>query len=537
MSCSATVSVSAFDTVLGIQRNGSVVVVEHITPSVPAGHFVWSTAAEYPGRFSIHQPRLVEILQVTTADGHPLAYRARHRETRLVVDINTAGASEIRLVYSVRNAVSFYSDHDRLIWHPGEGWIGGARNVTVFVQVPPELAGSFSAQGYLGGRGVLPLHESSAGPDRVWFEIPQLHDRENFLVDIALPPGVIHSPSELQRAEWFIGANTIILLPLVVLGVMLALRRIKGMPEEGSDSIVARYEPPYGLTPAELGVLIDDSLDPRDVTATIIDLAVRKYVRLEQCKPDVGVEFSGQDFVLRLLRPMPEWNDLAPHEQTVLFHTFYGGQWTKLSSLALRFYAVIPALREDLQAALRAKGFYWLDAKKSHWLRLFNVAILAAILWMVQAIGLFSFADSWLLSVIAVGVSALIVHLLGRRLTVKTRKGMQVYREIVGFREFLDTVDRDRLERMPADLFERCLPYAMALGVEHHWADAFSGMALGPPDWFDSDRPEMFNTARLARVLDVFSRQTAMTLAVTPRGANPMSLRPDRSRKSNVASA
>jgi hypothetical protein len=43
-------------------------------------------------------------------------------------------------------------------------------------------------------------------------------------------------------------------------------------------------------------------------------------------------------------------------------------------------------------------------------------------------------------------------------------------------------------------------------------------MALGPPDWFNSDRPEMFNTARLARVLDLFSSQARQTLAVKPRG-------------------
>jgi len=58
----------------------------------------------------------------------------------------------------------------------------------------------------------------------------------------------------------------------------------------------------------------------------------------------------------------------------------------------------------------------------------------------------------------------------------------------------------------------------MALGVEHHWADAFCGMALGPPDWFSTDRPELFNTARLARVLDLFSRQTSHAMLLQPRG-------------------
>jgi len=514
----AGVDLSAFDTVLGIQRNGSIVVVEHLTPSEPSSHFIWSTPAEYPGAWSIHQPRVVDILQVTTADGRLIHYKAKRRETKLELDIETPGVSEVRLVYAIRNAIEFHAEDDRLLWNPGEDWRGNASNVTVFVQVPPEMAGSFSAQGYVGGRGVFPVRESSAGPDRVWFSVSQLGPHDHLLIDVAIPHGIIAAPPAWQRVVWFVRANTIVLLPLIVLAVMMVLRWIKGVPEERSESIVARYEPPAGLTPAEVGLLIDDSLDARDITATLIDLAVRKYIRLEQGTPDQGVEFAGQDFVLRLLRPMEEWKDLAPHEQTVLFHTFYGGQWTKLSSLSLRFYSVVPALQAQLGARLRLKGFYWIDPQTAPWLRLFNVLVLCAILYAVQWFGLFSFGDSWLLSLIAIVVSAGIVHLLGRNLTAKTMKGMRAYREIQGFRDFLNTVDRDRLERLPAELFERCLPYAMALGVEHHWADAFCGMAIGPPDWFDSERPELFNTARLGRVLDLFSRQTAVTLSVRPRG-------------------
>ncbi|MGZ4787172.1 MAG: DUF2207 domain-containing protein [Terriglobales bacterium] len=509
---------SAFDSVLGIQRDGSVVVVEHFTPAAASGHIVWSTPTEYPGTWSIHRPRVVEILQVTTAEGRSLTYSERRRDGRLELDINRPGTEEVRLVYAVRNAIDFQADHDRLLWHPGEGWRGDASNVTLFVQVPPEVVSSFNAQAYLRGHGLLPVRESSAGPDRIWFQVPDLSAGDDLVIDVALPSGAIQEPPLTQRVAWFIRANTIVFLPLVVLVVMLVLRTIKSIPEEDSASIVPRYDPPARLTPAEVGLLVDDSLDPRDVTGTIIDLAVRKYVRLEQCTPDEGVEFTGQDFILRLLRPMEDWKELQPHEQTVLFHTFYGGEWTKLSSLTLRFYAVVPVLRAQLCARLRLRGFYWVDPERAPLLRLFNVGVLCGILYLFQVFGVFRFAESWLLSALAIAASALIVHFLGRHLTAKTLKGMRAYRDIRGFREFLDSVERDRLERLPADLFERCLPYAMALGVEHHWADAFSGMAVGPPDWFNSDRPELFNTARLARVLDLFSTQTRQTLVATPRG-------------------
>jgi len=214
---------------------------------------------------------------------------------------------------------------------------------------------------------------------------------------------------------------------------------------------------------------------------------------------------------------MDDWTELKPHEQTVLFHTFYGGTWTKLSSLTLRFHPVVPALRDQLGARLRVQGFYWMNPRKVHSLRLLNFGVLALLLYIVQLTGLVSFSDSWLLSLISLAVSIFIVHRFGRRLTAKTRKGLRVYREIVGFREFLTSVDRDRLERLPADLFERCLPYAIALGVEHHWADAFCGVALGQPEWFNVN-PALFNTERLARVIDLFSRSKGPMLPVQRRG-------------------
>lgn len=489
-------------------------VVEHFAPALPASHVTWSTPTQFPGKWSIHQPRVVEILQVTSADGKPLTYTSHEGNTRLELNIDTSGVSEVRLVYSVKNALEYYPDHARLLWNPGVTWRGDASHVTFFVQVPPEAAGSFSAQAYLHGKGILPARESSAGPDRVWFSIPDLKRSDNVLIDVNLPAGLVLEPPLAQHFDWFIRANTVILLPLLVLAIMTTLRLIKGVPEESTDSLVPRYSPPEGLTPAEVGILIDDSLDPRDITATIIDLATRGYLRLEQGTPDQGVEFSGQDFVLRLLRPLEEWHDLAPHEQTVLFHTFYGGQWTKLSSLTLRFYSVVPALQAQLSARLRHRGFYWIDPHKSIWLRYFNVLLLFAIVYIVQNLGLFSLGDSWLLTLLSLALSLVIVGLLGRKLTAKTVKGMRAFQEIRGLREFLNSVQGDQLERVPAGSFDKLLPYAIALGVEQHWANAFAGVALGPPDWLSSDHPELFNTTRLARVLDLFAPPKNPVLAI-----------------------
>jgi hypothetical protein len=298
---------------------------------------------------------------------------------------------------------------------------------------------------------------------------------------------------------------------------MLLLRFLKRLPTPETMTVVPRYEPPAGMTPAEVGVLVDDELDPRDVTATLIDLAVRGYIRLERCKPDEGVEFEGKDFAIRCVRSKEEWHALALHEKTLLFHTFYGGEWTKLSSLALRFYSVVPLMKRSLQQLLRRKGMYWTEPEIAQSMRMTLLFLFLGVAALVQVAGLYSFASSWLLSAVSIGASTGIVYYFGRAITSKTARGIRAYERVLGFQEFLHTVETDRLERLPSEVFEKWIPYAMALGVERHWADNFKGIAIPPPQWMEGFDEVVFDSAGLAQTLDLFERQTRGTLLSMPR--------------------
>ncbi len=79
------------------------------------------------------------------------------------------------------------------------------------------------------------------------------------------------------------------------------------------------------------------------------------------------------------------------------------------------------------------------------------------------------------MAILSIAIAALIVFLFGRVMTAKTLRGVRTVVEILGFQEFMTRVDADRLKRMPPDTFEKFLPYAMALGVEKHWAHGLRG--------------------------------------------------------------
>jgi len=180
--------------------------------------------------------------------------------------------------------------------------------------------------------------------------------RGGLTIDIFIPKGVLKEPSAITKLFWFLGSNPIVFLPLVTLAVMFGLWHTVGKDPDPGVSVAPMYEPPKGLTPAEAGTLIDDSTDPRDITSTIVDLAVRGYIKIEE-KIETFLVFKKKDYTLYLLKPREQWGtDLCPHERVMLENIFAGGSETKLSSLKNRFYTAVPVVRTDIMSALKQKG-------------------------------------------------------------------------------------------------------------------------------------------------------------------------------------
>jgi hypothetical protein len=85
---------------------------------------------------------------------------------------------------------------------------------------------------------------------------------------------------------------------------------------------------------------------------------------------------------------------------------------------------------------------------------------------------------------VLMGVPALA---FARVMPAKTKTGASVYMDILGFQEFMNRAEKDKLERMgDKDLFSKFLPYAIALDVADNWAKAFEGIYQEPPKWYMS---------------------------------------------------
>ena len=484
--------VTDFNDTIAISEDGSAVVHERITLEFDGEwHGIHRfIPIEYPGPRGTNYTLFLKVTGVTDASGGKLKYESSRshgfRDLKIYIPDAVDATRVVQIDYIVRNGIRFFEDHDEFYWNvTGNDWPVPIDHASALVTFPPSAAGSLRAQAFTGVYGSAERDATSAVKgSEVSFETTNpLPMRGGLTIDIYIPKGILQEPGAFTRAMWFLGSNPIVFLPFWTLVVMFVLWWKWGRDPDPGVSVAPMYEPPPGISPAEAGTLLGDAIHPRDITSTIVDLAVRGFVKIEETK-DEGIVFHHKDYILHLLIPREKWHDLQPHERVMLENIFAGGSEIRLSSLKNRFYTAIPVIRQDIMAELKTKGMYLLDPESANGYSFVGILIIVAPFFLLQFLWHKDVFSSIGLLIGCGIISAIIWWLFARQMTAKTVKGGRTRVAILGFQEFMNRVDKDRLQRMPPDTFEKFLPYAMALGVEHHWAQAFAGIVKDPPSWY-----------------------------------------------------
>ena len=472
-----------------------------------------------------------KVLSLTGGSGKAWKYKVERSGPVINVRIGDAkrfveGRWTYIITYKVENAILFFKDHDELYWNvTGNYWRASIKEASATATLTTKnKSKNLMVAGYEGGHGSKEEcgYETYDNSGK-FFTKRSLNMGEGLTLVFGWDKGLVSPPSSWKKFLWAmnLGENWVFLLPIFSFLYMGNRWYRKGRDPKVRESITVMYEPPkfenQPLTPAEVGTLIDERLDPRDITSTIVGLAVKGYVKIEETKKE-GLLFDKTDYYLKKVKS-PDLN-LNPFEIELMKDLFPAAlPGTLISDLKNKFYAYLPELKKALYGELTRKKYFLSSPEKVR-----NSYLVAGFLVFVFSVLAFVFFipnPGWK-GVIAGILTGASVLGFAKFMPAKTRAGASAYMDILGFQEFMNRAEKDRLERMgDKDLFSKFLPYAIALDVADNWAKAFEGIYQEPPGWYVSPGGfRMFSPYAFTHSLNSVTSDLGSAMFSAPRGSS-----------------
>ncbi len=429
-----------------------------------------------------------------------------------------SGEHTFELTYRTDRSVGYFEDHDELYWNvTGTDWGFPIDSASARVVLPEAVAAAdLAVEGYTGAFGASRRDyesEVSPGAASIRTTVP-LGPREGLTVVVSWPKGVVFEPDATDRAVYLLTDNLGLLLSLAVLiavavFLFFAWRRYGKDPEAGVT--FAHYEPPEDYSPASMRYIRRMGYDPDTLTAAIVSLAVKGYLTIRN---------DGDEYVLEQAESAEE---MGPGEAALQAKLFSEGPVVVLDD---GNYELVGAVRTAHKKALKRNYYNVYFKNNSQWLLPTFLGSLLAFFVLIVA---------GLVTPMVVAVFLLNGLLQAAFLILMkspTRRGRALMDKLEGFELYLGVAEKDDLniahppELTPA-LFERYLPFAIALGVANEWGEQFSQVlskmdreerSAYAPHWYHGD----FNPHRMSGFVDNVGSgfSTAIASAATPPGSS-----------------
>ncbi|HEX6348921.1 MAG TPA: DUF2207 domain-containing protein [Candidatus Dormibacteraeota bacterium] len=539
-------SVDSFDSRITIAADGSLKVVEDIEVTFSGPHH--GIYRDIPVVYDHDQKnnRVLElnIDSVSGPGGYTTSRNGADEQIKIGDPHQTlTGRQSYRITYTVRGAFNGFPDHDELYWNvTGNQWGVPIGSATATVAVP---SGSLQRQTcFQGPNGSTDPCSAAAGGDNVSFQATHaLGPGEGLTVVVALSKGAIPNPVPILEAkprslpEYFeLNPATLVAFWLVLaagLGLFGWYWWLHGRDREYTTAyytqhdanapdelvpmfqhrpVVVEFEPPDGLRPAQLGLMLDESADTKDVTATIIDLAARGYLTITEV-PGSGI-FARGNYQLKK-GANTDQTQLQPYERTIYYGLFKLGDDVFLSTLRGTFKSTL----DDAEAQLYKDGMTrkWFTHHpawtRTGWLFLgigtvVAGAVLTFLLGALLGAGLIGVA------IVLVGVLVIVMH---GSMPQKTAAGHDVLMRTLGFRMYMTTAEKYQQKFAEREkLFTAYLPYAIVFGCVDRWVHAFRDIDVtaATGGWYVGAAG--FNTLAFSNSLQSFNSTVATSIAYVP---------------------
>jgi uncharacterized membrane protein YgcG len=502
----------------------------------------------YDSRYDREYP--ISHVDVTASNGTPTDTKVSRGST-VVIRVGDpsrtiTGVHRYVIQYDVAGAINRFEDHDELYWNAvGTEWDVPIGHATAQV-IAQGKTGQVAC--FAGPEGSHSHCDSAiAGSGRATFLQESLRPYSGLTVVVSLPHGYVAAPGPILRERWSAGrafarspaALTLAaLLLLLGFGTVLWLlsRKARDRTFEGE---IPGLEPPAGVTPVEgkapvfgsragpvewkpdadmrpasMGVLLDERADPLDVTATIVDLAVRKWLTIEEL-PRHGL-FHRRDWVLRRV-PDAVDDGMNQWERTLYTALFPLSDEVRVSSLKKTFHPSLVQVQALLYADVVKRGWFSRspDSDRTTW-----QAVAVAMLVVGGALT-FVLARWTRLGLVGIPVvlTALLLLAVHRRMPFRTARGSAALARALGFKRYLATAEAEQLRAEEREgVFARYLPYAIVLGETERWAKVFGDLGADVRQqslyWYSG--PQGWSSMDFAHSFGDFATSTSGTLAATP---------------------
>ncbi|HUH07968.1 MAG TPA: DUF2207 domain-containing protein [Egibacteraceae bacterium] len=467
-------------------------------------------------------------------------------------DRTVTGRQSYRIAYTVRGALNSFDTHEELYWNAvgsGDGgWPVPIEQATATVR-GPQIAQTTC---FRGAFGATALCEAAASGSDASFAAHGLGPREGLTVVVGFAPGAVEVPEPLLIERFSFSAamaGSPFAIPLTVLTALLAFGsvtvlafrqgrdriargavsvdgRVEGQSGDGGRrrplfaprAVPVQFRPPAALRPGQLGLIVDERVDPVDLSATIVDLAVRGHLKIAEIESKT-LWISRADW--RLTRTENAEDKLLGYESRLLKGLFSDGDEVDLSDLKGKFAGDYQAVKSQIyNDGVKRRWFNKRpDHTRSLWLGLGIGAAVVGVGLFVAATVLFTRMALAAVPIALGGLALVIVH---RWMPHRTARGSRLLTETLGFREFIVTAESGRMGYAEdANLFVEYLPYAIVFGAVDKWARAFAHLGAaataGVGVWYYG--PHMGagpDLSRLSAGLSDFSSKVGGTLPTAP---------------------
>lgn len=516
---------SADETLSRVDRQGTLRVIERI--DVQFSDYNHGILRAIPTTYH-GLPLKIRINGVSSDSGASAAYTTYGSNGNMVLKIGdknrvVTGAQEYTIDYTLQNVVAFFDNDDELYWDVnGDQWAQPVDSVTAVVHLPGDV--KLSSQKPVCYANAAIRDSTSCSISRSGNDITvhagRLGAGQTLTYVIGFQKGYFSPATSLDFLRDY---STLLLLvlgiPLLSFAVGLVWWWARGRDAPGKGTIVPQYTPPENMLPLEAGALADFSVDNRDITATFIDLARRKYIKIIEKRQDRPILKDKITYSLELLNP--DASALSVYERTLLSGVFKSGkldpadkgQVVELSSLAKDFYKTADSLRKAVSKDMTTAGYFRQDPRRY----LFKLGGVFTIMY----VGAFTFGFIAQMHMIpaAAGIimGVIVLFLFARIIPARTSMGVAAREQLMGLKMYMETAEKDRLKMLEGpnaayaanvgapvrtvELFEKLLPFAIVLGVEKEWAGQFKDIYQTPPDWYNGNMTG-FNAGYLAGSLN-----------------------------------